>query len=303
MSQQSHHPTFRYKWSRHLLWIALLSLLLMGINALYYPVLNWHHVRTAEPGELLYAAGFDDFGDEWQQYDGRRSAQMRDSVMRLALDTPDTIYTTAAPIYADFDMSVNVQAIEGALENDGYGVIFRLSDQGAAQTCSRRFVTVCDLERLPLLNTIIPLVAPPPPTQATGYYVFLISNDGYYRLLRGNTQDNLLQAVTIWHDSGGMLNTGLNAQNRIRVVGRGNQFQFFLNQEPVLLCIPLADEQPTGTSADCLGEETFIWEDDHFATGKLGFVLNAARQVGDVVEFDDLVVTMPATLISEGNDA
>lgn len=289
-------------WMRSLLLIVLI-LILIAVNLLYQPALYWSAIQTGEAGELVYAAGFDGFEDEWEQYEGRLSAQIQDGVLRLGLEIPDTIYTAAPPIYADFDISVTVKATQGELTNDGYGVIFRLSENANTQDCLRQFVIVCTLEQIPLLDTAIALAAPAPQAQASGYYLFLISNDGYYQLLRGNTENDLVEDVTIWHYSNGILNEGIGEENLIRIVGRGNQFQFFLNGEPALLCVPLEGQQPTGTSEDCLGEETFIWEDDAFTTGKLGVVLNGATTSGDVVEFDNFVVTIPEAIVSEGNDA
>ncbi|MGJ3240670.1 MAG: hypothetical protein ACFE0Q_18320 [Anaerolineae bacterium] len=281
--------------------ILILSLAaFVGANWLYHIVATWQPVQSGEPGELLYAAGFDGFTDEWQLFEGRRSAQITDGVMRMALDTPDTIYTAADPIYADFDMRVTTRATAGELANDGYGVIFRLEEPNHNTDCGRQWVIVCTLEYIPFLQTTINLIAPAPQTGASGYYLFLISNDGYYQILRRNAETELVEEVTIWHDSRGLLNTGIDEENRIRVVGQGDQFRFFLNDQPALLCVPREGELPTGNSDNCLGEETFIWQDDTYSRGKLGLVLTGSN---DVVVFDNLTVTMPDEIITEGNNA
>jgi len=286
-------------------WLGLLALigLLVGVNLLYQPAANWNTVQSGEPGELLYAAGFDGFTDEWTQYEGRRAAQITEGVLRMSLDAPDVIYSSAEPRFTDFDLQVTVRSVEGAETNDGYGVIFRLSEQSESATCARQFVIVCNLEQIPFLDTAIGLAAPAPQPQPEGYYVFLISNDGFYQVLRGNTETNQVEPVTIWHDSQGMLNTGIGAENTIRVVGEGNQFQFFLNGESAQLCIPNEGEQPTGNSLDCLGEETFVWEDDAYTNGQLGVILNGATQAGDIVEFDNFSVIFPREITIEGNNA
>lgn len=293
----------RPRWLLRLSMLLILVLALVGVNLLYQPAANVNNIQTGEPGELLYAAGFDGFTDEWAQYDGRRSAQIADGVLRMRLETPDVIYSASDPVYADFDLRVTTRATEGAETNDGYGVIFRLQENSDATGCLRQFVIVCNLEQIPLLDTAIALTAPAPQPQAEGYYVFLISNDGFYQLLRGNIETNQLEQVTIWHDSNGILNTGIGAENTIRVVGQSGQFQFFLNGESALLCIPNEGEQPTGNSANCLGRETYVWEDDTYSTGQLGVILNGATQAGDVVEFDNFSVTVPADIIIEGNNA
>ena len=279
--------------------LIVLIIMLIAVNYLYQPVSNWNSVQTGEPGELVYAAGFDGFEDEWLLFEGRQYAQITDGVLRLGLESPGTFYSSSTPGYTDFDMTVTTRAIEGELANDGYGVIFRLSENNAEQACTRQFVIVCNLEQIPLMDTAIGLLAPAPQSQASGYYLFMISNDGYYRILRVNS-NNDAEEMTVWHYSNGLLNEGIDVENRIRIVGQGNQFIFFLNGEPALLCVPLEGQQPTGDSANCLGEETFVWEDDSFPRGKMGVVISGTN---DVVEFDDFTVTIPDEIIIEGNNA
>lgn len=288
---------------RFMVFIVLVSVFI-GVNLLYQPLTQQAiAIQTGAAGDLLYAAGFDGFTDEWQQYEGRLSAVIDAGVMTLALDTPDIIYSTSPLIYEDFDVRLTTKAVAGESSNDGYGIIFRLNEPDTTDSCQRQFIIICALEQIPLLDTSIALLAPAPQTEASGYYVFLISNDGYYQILRGNTDSNSLEDATIWHNSNGLLNEGIGVENRIRVVGQGNQFMFFLNDEPALLCVPLEGQQPTGTSDDCLGEETFIWEDDSFAQGKLGLVVSGATMAGDRVEFDNFTVIMPDEILIEGNNA
>lgn len=289
---------------RRLILLILLIVLLVGVNLLYQPVANWNAVQTGEAGELVYAAGFDGFEDEWQQYDGRLFSQIENGVLRMGLEVNDTIYSASSPVYADFDARVTVKATDGVLENDGYGIIFRLSDSGDNEnSCLRRFVIVCNLENIGFLRVMIRLVSPAPQPQASGYYLFLISNDGYYSLFRGDTETDTVEQVTIWHYSKGLLNEGLNTENNIRVVGRGSEFQFYLNGQPALLCVPLEGQQPTGNSDNCLGEETYTWQDDSFATGKLGLVVSGENNSGTIVEFDNFSVFIPEENEVEGAQA
>ena len=99
--------------------------------------------------------------------------------------------------------------------------------------------------------------------------------------------------MTVWHNSEGLVNTGLNVDNRIRVVGRGDQFQFFINGRAVELCIPNAGERPTGNATDCQGQRVSVWQDSSYATGKLGVVVHTDQYIGTVAEFDAFTVTMP----------
>jgi hypothetical protein len=277
---------------RRLLFLLVLFLLLIGANLLYQPALNYSAIQSGEASELLYAAGFDGFADEWQQYEGRRFAQMTDGVMRIGLEINDIIYSPSSPVYADFDVQVTIRPTSGERENDGYGLIFRLTDASDERACLRQFVTLCNLEKVPVLDTVIGVLAPAPKAQASGYYVFLISPDGYYSIWRGDENNNLAP-VTVWHYSKGLLNEDLNIENRVRIVGRGNDFQFFLNGELVNLCVPHEGEQATGNAEECLGEVTDTWHDESFATGKLGLIVNGSSVAPITVEFDNFVVTMP----------
>jgi len=284
---------------RRLLLLIILIILLIGVNLLYQPAVTWNTAQTGKPGELLYAAGFDGFEDEWQQYDGRLFSQIENGVLRMGLEVNDTIYSASSPVYADFDVSVTAKATDGELQNDGYGIIFRLSDSGDDEnTCLRRFVLLCNLESVGLLRGIIRLVAPLPTLEQSGY-LFLISNDGYYSLWK--LENGTYEQVTIWHYSNGLLNEGLNMENRIRVVGHGDEFQFYLNGQAALLCVPLEGQQPTGNSDNCLGEETYTWKDDSFPQGKLGLVVSGQQYAGTIVEFDKFTVFMPQEV--ESNQA
>ncbi len=280
--------------------LIVLIIMLIAVNVLYQPASNWNSVQTGEPGELVYAAGFDGFEDEWLLFEGRQYAQIIEGVLRLGLESPGTFYSASTATYADFDVTVTTRAVEGEMQNDGYGIIFRLSENSTEQGCTRQFVIVCNLEQIPLLDTAIGLAAPAPKAQAEGYYLFLISNDGFYQILRVNDELAAAEEITIWHYSNGLLNEGVGEENRIRIVGQDNQFIFFLNGEPAPLCIPLEGQRPTGDIDDCIGEETFFWEDDTFSTGKLGVVISGSN---DVVEFDNFTVTIPDEIIIEGNNA
>lgn len=283
---------------RRVLFLIILVLLLIAVNLLYQPLARWNTVQTGKAGELVYAAGFDGFEDEWQQYDGRLFSQIKNGVLRMGLEVNDTIYSASSPLYADFDARVTVKASDGVLENDGYGIIFRLSDSGDDENgCLRRFVIVCNLETIGFLRAIIRLTAPQPTLEQSGY-LFLISNDGYYSLWK--LESGTYEQVTIWHYSNGTLNEGLNVENNIRVVGRGNEFEFYLNGQPALLCVPLEDQQPTGNSEDCFGEETFVWKDDSFSQGKLGLLVSGENNPGTIVEFDNFTVWMPQADDVEG---
>lgn len=275
---------------QRILLFVLLIMILVIVNLLYPIAANWQPIVSGEPGELLYAAGFDGFMDEWQQYEGRTSAQIRDGMLQISAETSATIYSASAPIYEDFDASVRVTALGGSLENEGAGLVFRL--QEPRTTCDRSFVLACGLVDLPLVGSFAQILFPREDTGATGFYVFLISTDGYYSIWRSN-ESSQLEKATVWHYSDGLIKEGLNVTNTVRVVGRDDQFRFYINRQQVELCIPKPGEQPTGNATNCLGERSMVWVDSAFEKGQLGLVVNTNQFPGTIAGFDDFIVISP----------
>jgi len=269
--------------------LLVLLVLLLAVNGLYSVVAARQTIVSGAPGDLLYAAGFDGFLDEWQQSAGREH-QIVDGVMRVAVEDSNTIYAAASPLYADFDTSVTFRTVAGSEENEGVGLIFRLQEQG----CDMPLPLLCDLNQINALSIPLRLLFRPQQAQQ-GYYIFLVSNDGYYALGKYDQERKGLDIVTVWHNSDGLVNTGLNADNRVRVVGRGDQFQFFINGRAVELCVPNAGERPTGNASSCQGQRVSVWQDSSYPTGKLGVVVHTDQNIGTGAEFDAFTVTMPRT--------
>jgi hypothetical protein len=276
-----------------------LGALLVAVNLLYVPAANWRGVLSGEPNQVLYAAGFDAFASDWQQYDGRESAQVRDSAMHIEIQTANTIYSAAAPVFEDFDLRTTAQAIDGDL-NNAFGVLFRLQEESSG--CDMPLKIMCDLSEIDLIGVPLRLLFRPSGSDVTGYYMFLISSDGYYSLWQGG--DGLSQKISAWIASDA-INQGLDAENTIRVIGRDDRFQFFINGQQVDLCIP---DDPTAESTyylgDCLEgsmQQTFV--DDTYSSGKIGVVVDTVQTgVPDIhVVFDDIIVTSPSDELQRGD--
>jgi hypothetical protein len=235
--------------------LVVLVAVLIGARAAALLTADLHHVITAAPGELLYTATFDDFLDDWALYEGRLSAQVEDAVLRLAVDTPQSSPFSTTTPHFG-DFDLRVKTHPIAGPLDnGYGVIFRLQD-------------------------------------AQNYYWFMISSDGYYQVLR--SVDGEQKELSTWIDST-LINQGLEAENWLRVVGQGDQFEFFINDEQVTLCIP---DDPAGEStfvADCVdGQMLDTLVDDSISTGQLGVVARSFNDPGVEVKFDNVLVYGPA---------
>lgn len=226
---------------------------------------SWHYVVPVEPGQVAYVATFDHLIEDWNQYEGRLEAQVADGVLRLNVgEAGSGPFSTTRQHFADFDLRVQATPIDGP-ENNGYGVIFRLQDSD---------------------NTT--------PADDT-YYLFLISSDGYYEVKRViGREEKLLSA---WIESP-LINLHIGATNWLRVVARGDRFQFFINGQPAQVCVP---DNPEGESTYFLGEcvdgsMQDMLVDSAIPSGQLGVVALSVDQPGVVVEFDNFMVYGPESV-------
>jgi hypothetical protein len=250
-------PT-RSRWHGLLIALAGLALLLaawFGLRQLGSVLKDNPPLVTGEPGDLLYAAGFDGFTDEWATYDGRLSAEISDGTLQISVGVANAgPYVPARWSFADFDVSVKARALTGP-DNNGFGVVFRMRDAG-------------------------------------NYYAFLISSDGFYQVVRA--VDGVSKEVSTWIRSD-WVNQGMDADNLLRVLAKGDQFSFFINGEPVTLCLP---DDPNAQSTYYLGEcrEGALYDtltDGTHATGRIGLIAITLDQPDVQVAFDNLTVYQP----------
>lgn len=251
-------------------WIVALAL--GGVLALVYTlsqqVEGWRYVVPVDvpEGDLLYIATFDGFTDEWELAEGRKSAQVVDGRLVLEVNVEnDGIYAPALPRFTDFDATLSATATAGNIDNNAFGLVFRLTDP-------------------------------------RNYYAFFVSSDGYYKLER--RQDGQTQVLSTWiaHPA---VEQGLGALNRVRVVGVGDTFRFYVNGTPVGLCL-----NPTGQSTyaggQCLhsreGQNVAVPLADHLTddahpVGQIGAALVTLGRAETVaVAFDELVVFAPSSV-------
>lgn len=244
---------------RRVLVLLLLIVVLAGFIFLSRVLANWHYVLPAAPGELLYVSTFDAFNEEWSLYEGRLSAEAADGVLRLSVGEPVAFPYSTVMLHFG-DFDMTVQArAVEGPENNGFGIVFRQQD-------------------------------------ADNLYSFLISSDGYYQVSRIVNGDS--RELSTWIPTS-HVNQGIGAVNTLRVIGRGDEFQFFVNDQPLLLCIP---DDPNAQSTynwlddTCVdGQMLDTLVDDSIPTGRLGVAAQTIQggEVGVVVEFDNVLVYGP----------
>jgi len=251
---------------RKLLILVTLIVVLVTLFQLSRIAQDWHYIVSVPAGELIYATSFDGDMADWSQ-DERSgfSYRAQDSALRMAI-APDPTRSGQHGIsnwsayLADFDVQVAVRLLEGIFDgshNNGYGVVFRRYD-------------------------------------AQNYYLFILSNDGSYRVIRVLDGKSKIMSDWIWADT---IKREVNAQNRLRVVSQDDRFQFYINDQLLQLCIP---DNPDGTSTfdfngNCMGTMKTELIDDSIPYGHVGVGvdLDVGRDEGFTVAFDEVVIYAP----------
>ncbi|MBA3874283.1 MAG: hypothetical protein H0X30_34570 [Anaerolineae bacterium] len=250
---------------RRFLIIVVLLLLLAAAYLANHLTAHLHYIVPVEAGKVAYIATFDDFKSDWALAEGRLKVQILDTgVLRIEVGDVDKLpFSQAAPYFADFDVRAQTSAVDGP-ESNGYGLIFRLQNKDNSSPADDDF------------------------------YLFEISSDGYYRVLR--SFNGVQKELSTWIPSP-VINQHIGATNFIRVNAKGDQFQFFINNQQVQLCIP---DDPNGTSTfpatgQCVGGkmlDTLV--DASIPNGQLGVVAQSLDESGVIVDFDNVVVYGPS---------
>lgn len=281
------------RWAITLAVLLCLLIALLGANFAYAELTKRVHVLSGRAGDLLYAATFSEFTEDWELYAGQQSAQITNAQLELRVGAPQTATWSTAPFdYAGFDVRVEAVAQDGPIDN-AFGVIFHLKAADESR-CDMPAVVLCGVEQLfPLAGAAIRQVVDS--DQSRRYFAFLISSDGYYSVWEND--GGVMGLISAWIASP-RINQGLNAANRIRVLARQNAYQFFINDARVPLCIP---DEPTAASTfvggECIdGSMQDAYQETSPQLGKLGVIVQSTATGGGgvTIRFDNFVVSSPA---------
>lgn len=240
---------------RRLLTVAALGAALTILILLARAAENWHYVVTGTPGTLLYAASFDSVQDDWEVYAGRLDASIRDGVLRVENGQTDS-YAFSVAAARYRDIDLRAKTVGAAGPlNNGYGVIFRYQNP-------------------------------------QNFYAFLVSSDGYYSVLRAADGDQ--HWLSNWVDTA-LVNQGIGAENRLRVIATGDVFRFAINEQPVQVCIPTDPAaESTYVMGSCIeGAMQDALQDALLAEGQIGVITLSFAEPDVVAEFDNIVVFSP----------
>jgi hypothetical protein len=209
-----------------------------------------------QPGTLLYATGFDQADEpNWEQYTGAVTAKIADGKLQLIADQIKG--NIFAPLSFGYrDFDLRVVARQ-TLGEDPY------SEYGV-------------MFRL---------------QDPRNYYVLRLRSDGGYSVWKSvNGTLETLSAATVPE-----FVVGLNWSNDLRVVAKGNRFQFFVNGKQLTLCPKGNDKRSTWAKAGCASNNKQTAQeliDDSFTDGRIALVIYQNNEKV-AVEFDNLVIVAP----------
>ena len=258
-----------------MLWLALVIVTGVTLGVLT----DWIYelpVSEPEPGALLYATSFDATTDflEWDTYNGRDSAQL------LPVD--------------DLELG---DGQDGVLRGNVLVIMYGspYSNQVVFSSPNRKF------NDLDLRVTARPVSGPADNQYGVffryrdreNYYGFFISSDGYYSLVK--RQDGVFSEISAWGESEA-IRQGETA-NEIRVVARGDMFRFYINDQPVPLCLRGDNITSMWTGpGECYTDKlTYTYRDSDFKQGRVALAAGSSVDLSDaiVVAFDDLIILGP----------
>lgn len=186
-------------------------------------------------GQLLYATQFTNSADpDWTQYTSALSYQITGGALVVTADTPKQgAYSDLNYGFSDFDVRVVAGVTIGDDPYSEYGILFRWQNPN-------------------------------------NYYMFRVRGDGAYhvaRVINGKQDDMSAPHPTP------LLALGTNHVNDLRVVGKGDQFQFYINGQLLTLCPKGNDKFSTWSGEQCLSNHQQTAQsisDLTFATGAIG---------------------------------
>jgi hypothetical protein len=242
-------------------WILVVLIVLIAILGIAH--LGITLFKSLEPpvsgasGSLLYATTFDEFPAEWSQFDGQMSSKIADGSLRININASnDGAFSVLSYNFADFDARINTTRLSANDDYNEIGLLFRYQNPA-------------------------------------NFYMFKIRGDSYYRVER--RKDNVTDVLSEWHPSSALAN-GLNTANQLRVVGKGSGFEFYVNNQQLVLCPSGPEKQKsTWNGEQCLsnnGQTAMALQDTSFKQGKIGLAVSVDI-AGIEVAFDDVTVYAP----------
>lgn len=197
-------------------WLAVM----IGLGVILGVLTDWLYeipVTRPDPGELLYATSFNSYNDEWDLYPGRDAAQVvSSSEVQLANTGGDVAPLTGNMLWIKYGSGNADEVISSPLDRKFSDLDLRVAVQQIAGPAEESQFGVAFRYR-----------------DAENTFVFRISGDGYYSL--DKVKDGSREIISDWNVTETIRPGSL--PNEIRVVARGDEFRFFVNGQPMPLCL------------------------------------------------------------------
>ncbi|MBI5959048.1 MAG: hypothetical protein HY866_09955, partial [Chloroflexi bacterium] len=230
-------------------------------------------VPRPDPGDLLYATSFDDFNDEWDIFPGRDATR----IVSGADDQP------AAPLTGG-----QLEILYGSPATNAiiWSTLDRKFNDIDLRVTARLVDGPVDQNQFGVIFRY---------RDEANFYIFRISADGYYLLAK--VENGLTEIVSEWNVSEA-IHQGA-AANEIRVLARRGEFRFFVNDQPVPLCLKgknLTSMWDTSQGPGVCyegGELTYLYKDSAFKQGRIALAAGTIDGSEITVAFDDLVIVGP----------
>ena len=237
-------------------------------------------VAVPQPGKLLYATSFEGDADaaEWDLYEGRDSAQIRAVELQPTPDgAPDRLEVRGQALVITYDSPITNEVVFSALDRKFTDMDLRVTARQLSGPDDNQFGVVFRYR------------------DHNNYYAFFISGDGYYSLVK--RKDGVLTDISTWGRSDAIA-VG-QAANAIRVVAQGDAFRFFVNGQPMPLCLPGENVYSMWnpvTGACVTSEPVLVFRDPDFSQGGVALAAGTSVDLSGavVIAFDDLTIEGPA---------
>ena len=270
-------PLSRLQRTTGVVWLFLM----IGLGAVLGVMTDWLYeipVPKPDPGELLYATSFDDFNDEWDLFPGRDAAQV---VSATALQLTGG-GSQAAPLAGDVLL---IKHGSGVPDEVIWSSINRKFGDMDVRVTARLIDGPVDQNQFGIIFRY---------RYAEDFYVFRISADGYYSLTK--VRNGVQEKISDWGISDAIIQGEM--ANVIRVVARGDEFRFFINGQPVPLCMKGENETSMWANWEgpgiCFTDELrYVYKDGAFTQGRVALTAGTIDGSEIRVAFDDLVIVGP----------
>jgi hypothetical protein len=246
------------------LWIAVIIILGIALGVLT----DWLYelpVPHPEPGELLYATSFDAFSDEWNLYPGRDSAQIVE--VRSAGLSGGTLLIT-------YGAGKPGEIVWSALDRKFGDMDLRVTARHVSGPVDQNQYGVIFHYR-----------------DKQNFYFFRINDDGYYWLIK--VRDGVHEEISAEGFSDAIHR---DAANEMRIVAQGDKFRFFVNGQPMPLCLKGENLNSMFSAPGvCFpgGELTYVFKDKAFTQGRVALVVGTMDGSEISVAFDDALIVGP----------